>query len=44
MKVVWKVLVIAGRQYSLPEVRIICGTAGHGETTMNSLEPCVHIN
>jgi len=28
MKVVWKVLVIAGRQYSLPEVRIICGTAG----------------
>lgn len=28
MKVVLKVLVIAGRRYILPEVRIICGTAG----------------
>ena len=28
MKVVLKVLVIAARQYILPEVRIICGTDG----------------
>lgn len=28
MKVVEKILVIAGRQYILPEGRLICGTVG----------------